>query len=64
MAKQVKTDGERKILEEMAEAWRIVAAEEDNKRAAADCRRVRDAASTTISPHISIRKSPTTRWPR
>jgi hypothetical protein len=64
LAKQVKTDGERKILEEMAEAWRIVAAEEDNKRAAADCRRVRDAASTTISPHISIRKSPTTRWPR
>jgi hypothetical protein len=32
LAKQVKTDGERKILEEMAEAWRIVAAEEDNER--------------------------------
>ena len=26
------TDGHRKILEEMAEAWRIVAAEADNKR--------------------------------
>jgi hypothetical protein len=32
LAKQVKTDGERKILEEMAEAWRIVAAEADNER--------------------------------
>jgi hypothetical protein len=32
LAKQAKTDGERKILEEMAEAWRIVAAEEDNER--------------------------------
>ena len=31
LAKQVKTDGERKILEEMAEAWRIVAAEADKK---------------------------------
>ncbi|MFZ2077396.1 MAG: AraC family transcriptional regulator [Xanthobacteraceae bacterium] len=33
MAKQAKTDGERKILEEIAEAWRTVAAEADNKRA-------------------------------
>jgi hypothetical protein len=32
LAKQVKTDGERKILEEMAEAWRRVAAEADNER--------------------------------
>jgi hypothetical protein len=32
LAKQVKTDGEREILEEMAEAWRIVAAEADNER--------------------------------
>ena len=31
LAKQVKTDGHRKILEEMAEAWRIVAAEADKK---------------------------------
>jgi len=31
LAEQVKTDGERKILEEMAEAWRIVAAEPDNE---------------------------------
>jgi hypothetical protein len=31
LAKQA-TDGERKILEEMAEAWRIVAAEADKKR--------------------------------
>jgi hypothetical protein len=34
LAKQAKTDGERKILEEMAEAWRMVAAEAeaDKKR--------------------------------
>ena len=32
LAKQAKTDGHRKILEEMAEAWRMVAAEADNKR--------------------------------
>ena len=32
LAKQTKTDGERKILEEMAEAWRIVAGEADNER--------------------------------
>jgi hypothetical protein len=32
LAKQAKTDGERKILEEMAKAWRRVAAEENNKR--------------------------------
>jgi hypothetical protein len=31
LAKQAKT-GERKILEEMAEAWRMVAAEADKKR--------------------------------
>jgi hypothetical protein len=31
LAKQIKTDGERKILEEMAEAWRRVAAEADNE---------------------------------
>jgi hypothetical protein len=31
LAKQIKTDGHRKILEEMAEAWRIVAAEADKK---------------------------------
>jgi hypothetical protein len=31
LAKQVKTHGHRKILEEMAEAWRIVAAEADKK---------------------------------
>ena len=32
LAKQAKTDGERKILEELAEAWRMVAAEADKKR--------------------------------
>ena len=32
LAKQAKTDGERKVLEEMAEAWRIVAGEVDNER--------------------------------
>jgi hypothetical protein len=32
LAKQAKTDGERKILEEMAKAWRLVAAEADKKR--------------------------------
>jgi hypothetical protein len=32
LAEQAKTDGERKILEEMAKAWRMVAAEADNKR--------------------------------
>ena len=32
LAKQAKTDGERKILEEMAKAWRMVAAEADNER--------------------------------
>jgi hypothetical protein len=32
LAKLAKTDGERKILEEMAEAWRRVAAEANNKR--------------------------------
>ena len=32
LAKQVNTDGDRKTLEEMAEAWRIVAAEADNER--------------------------------
>jgi hypothetical protein len=31
LAKQAKIDGERKILEEMAEAWRKVAAEADNE---------------------------------
>jgi hypothetical protein len=31
LAKQAKTDDHRKILEEMAEAWRIVAAEADKK---------------------------------
>ena len=31
LAKQAKTDGERKILEEMAEAWRMVAAEADKE---------------------------------
>jgi hypothetical protein len=31
LAKQANTDGERKILEEMAEAWRRVAAEPDNE---------------------------------
>jgi hypothetical protein len=38
LAKQAKTDGERKILEEMAKAWRRVAAEANNKRyLSADC---------------------------
>jgi hypothetical protein len=32
LAKLAKTEGERKILEEMAEAWRLVAAEADNER--------------------------------
>jgi hypothetical protein len=32
LAKQVKTDGHREILKEMAEAWRTVAAETDNER--------------------------------
>ena len=32
LAKQAKTDGERKILEEMAEAWRMAATEADKKR--------------------------------
>jgi hypothetical protein len=32
LAKQAKTDGERKTLEEMAKAWRLVAAEADKKR--------------------------------
>jgi hypothetical protein len=32
LAKQAKTDGERKILEEMGKAWRMVAAEADKKR--------------------------------
>jgi hypothetical protein len=32
LAQEAKTDGERKILEQMAEAWRMVAAEADNKR--------------------------------
>ena len=32
LAKQAKTDGERKILEKMAEAWRMLAAEANNKR--------------------------------
>jgi hypothetical protein len=32
LAKQVTTDGHRKTLEEMAEAWRRVAAETDNER--------------------------------
>jgi hypothetical protein len=31
LAEKVKTDGHREILEEMAEAWRIVAAEADKK---------------------------------
>ncbi len=31
LAKQAKTEHQRKILEEMAEAWRMVAAEADNK---------------------------------
>ena len=32
LAKQAKKDGERQTLEEMAEAWRLVAAEADKKR--------------------------------
>ncbi len=32
LAKQTKTEGHRKTLEEMAEAWRMVAAEVDNER--------------------------------
>ena len=32
LVQEAKTDGERKILEEMAEAWRMVAAEVDNER--------------------------------
>jgi hypothetical protein len=32
LAKQAKTDGERKTLEDMAKAWRRVAAEADNER--------------------------------
>jgi hypothetical protein len=32
LAMEAKTDGERKILEEMAKAWRIVAWEVDNER--------------------------------
>jgi hypothetical protein len=32
LAKQAKTDDNRKMLEEMAEAWRMVAAEKDTKR--------------------------------
>ena len=32
LAKQAKTDGERKTLEEMAKAWRLVAGEADNER--------------------------------
>jgi hypothetical protein len=32
LAKQIKIDGHRKILEEMAEAWRMVAAEMNTKR--------------------------------
>jgi capsid protein len=32
LAKHAKTEHQRKTLEEMAEAWRIVAAEADNKR--------------------------------
>jgi len=32
LAKQAKTDGERKTLEKMAKAWRMVAAEADNER--------------------------------
>jgi hypothetical protein len=32
LAQEAKTDGERKILEEMAKAWRRVAAEADNER--------------------------------
>ena len=32
LAKQATTEGYRKILEEMADAWRMVAAEADTKR--------------------------------
>jgi len=32
LAKHAKTDGERKTLDEMAEAWRMVAAVADKKR--------------------------------
>jgi hypothetical protein len=32
LAKQAKTDGERKTLEDMAKAWRRVAAEAHNER--------------------------------
>jgi hypothetical protein len=32
LAKLAKTDGERKTLEEMAKAWRMVAVEADKKR--------------------------------
>jgi hypothetical protein len=32
LAQEAKKDGERKILEEMAKAWRRVAAEADNER--------------------------------
>jgi hypothetical protein len=32
LTEKAKTDGDRKILEEMAEAWRTVAAEADKKR--------------------------------
>jgi hypothetical protein len=32
LAEQAKTDGERKTLEEMAKAWRLVAGEADNER--------------------------------
>ena len=32
LAKQARTNDQRKILEEMAEAWRMVAAEADKKR--------------------------------
>jgi hypothetical protein len=31
LAQEAKTDGERKILKEMAEAWRMAAAEADNE---------------------------------
>jgi hypothetical protein len=38
LAKRAKTDRERKILEEMAKAWRRVAAEANNKcQLSADC---------------------------
>jgi hypothetical protein len=32
LAERAKTESQRKILEEMAEAWRMVAAEADNER--------------------------------